>query len=89
MALAEAWIRGVPTLVWDRALFTGGGYVWVGASSAPYLTDACGMRFNGITDVEEKLLDFMQRLGAFRAREYAVAHFTDKHSAQQYLSIIT
>jgi len=88
LALAEAWIRGVPTLVWDRGLFTGGGREWSGASSAPYLVDACGMRFKGAEDLAV-LSDFMASLGSFRTRAYALEHFTDRKSAERYLSIIS
>lgn len=88
LALAEAWIRNVPTLVWDRGLFQGGGHEWKGASSAPYLTDVCGMRFKGEKDFEVQLERFLATIKTFHPQEYAREHFTDKKSAEQYLSII-
>lgn len=88
LALAEAWMRDVPTLVWDRELFQGGGREWKGASSAPYLTDACGMRFKHGGEFGNIFGHFKENIKTFRPREYALEHFTDKRSAEQYLSII-
>lgn len=88
LALAEAWIRNVPTLIWDRNLFQGGGYEWKGASSAPYLTDACGARFKYAEEFGNIFEHFKENIKTFHSREYALEHFTDKKSAEHYLSII-
>lgn len=89
LALTEAWIRDVPTLVWDRGLFQGGGYTWEGASSAPYLTPLCGMRFTGEKDFLDRLDDFLNDIELFQSRKYALEYFTDKKSTESFLKIIS
>ena len=45
LALAEAWMHNVPTLVWNPGFFERDG-IRVPTSSAPYLTDECGVFFS-------------------------------------------
>ncbi len=89
LALQEAWIRNVPTLVWNRGFWQYGSYSWSDSKiSAPYLTDEAGMFFRNEDDFENKLISFMNELKNFTPREYALARFTDHQSALQLIDII-
>lgn len=77
IALQEAWIRDVPTLVWDRGVWeysyhlkkhTGTENKKVrfqhAQISCPYLSPDTGMTFSGQTDFKEKLIKFSLKLTA-------------------------
>lgn len=88
VALVEAWIRNVPTLVWDMGIFRHGGQEWRSASAAPYLVQACGERFVSEKDFATRLDDFLRDISKFQPRKYALEHFIDKKSAESFLKII-
>ena len=89
LALQEAWIRNVSTLVWDRGYWQYKNYQWKDEKiSAPYLTDECGMFFKGFNDFKEKFNIFISNLSNFKPREYSLRNFTDKVSVSNYLKII-
>ena len=89
IALNEAWIRNVPTLVWNRGFMTYKDYQWNDAKvSAPYMTDDCGKFFTGEGDFVRVLGDMLSGYQNFKPRQYSLEHFTDKASAAQYLKII-
>ncbi len=90
IALQEAWIRNVPTLVWNRKYMTYKNMRWDDEKiSAPLMADACGKFFNGEQDFTINLDNFISQLQNFAPRQYALEHFTDKISAEQYLNIIS
>jgi hypothetical protein len=88
IAIHEAWMMDVPTLVWDRRLFKAGDYEWMGASSAPYLSDEVGVEFKDEQELSTKLDSFLQKLDTFRPRAYHLKNFTDQKAAQEYLKFI-
>ncbi len=91
LALCEAWMRNVPTLVWNRGFMEYKNYKWYNEKiSAPYLTDETGMFFKDIDDFKEKLPVFLKKMraGGFRPREYAVQNFSDETAAKKYLELI-
>ena len=88
LALQEAWIRNVPTLVWDGGYWQCGKYKWQGSSSAPYLTKDCGMFFKGKEDFINKFETFLKNLPNFQPREYSLENFTDETATKNYLKII-
>ena len=90
IALLEAWIRNVPTFVWNRGYFE---YKKVakkvfGNISAPYLAKECGMFFKDFNDFKEKLPFFLADINQFKSREYAIKNFSDEVTAKNYLEII-
>jgi len=90
IALLEAWIRNVPTLVWNKGYFE---YKKVrkkvfGNISAPYLTEECGMFFRGKEDFKGKFEFFIKNLFNFRPKEYVSRNFIDEISAQNYLRFV-
>ena len=90
LALEEAWIRDVPTLVWNRGYFEykKTGKKFFGNVSAPYLTKECGMFFKNKGDFAEKLDFFVRNLSGFKPRDYSLKNFTDEISAKNYLKVI-
>lgn len=91
LALHEAWIRDVPTLVWSRGHWEYKGMRWEDPKiSAPYLSDEIGSFFTGTEDFESALIDFERRLqtGAFAPKAHSLEHFTDAKSVQALLDIL-
>ncbi len=90
IALLEAWMRNVPTLVWNKGYFEykNIGKKVFGNISAPYLTKECGMFFRGKEDFKDKFKFFIKNLSNFKSRKYSLENFTDKISAQNYLKFV-
>ncbi len=90
LALQEAWMRDVPTLVWNRGYFKHkkNNKKIFGNISAPYLTKECGMFFRNKEDFESKFNIFTKDFSNFKPREYSLKNFTDEISAKSYLKII-
>jgi len=89
LALAEAWLRNVPTFVWNRGYWQYGNYSWRDDKiSAPYLTDECGLFFRDYNDFKEKLPLFLTKLSQFQPRKYALNNFIDVITTRKYLEII-
>lgn len=89
LALTEAWMANVPTLVWNRGYFEYQGKRFEDATvAAPYLSAECGLTFKDEADFEGKLIEFKERYDSLHPRDYALAHFTDLHAARNYLAIL-
>ncbi|MBC8492197.1 MAG: glycosyltransferase [Chloroflexi bacterium] len=87
IALFEAWACDVPTLVWDRGYWhqLNGPHSWSGASSAPYLRAACGLKFATVAEFPSRLSEFWARLDSFHPREHILQNYTLAHGARNYL----
>ncbi|MBL8030444.1 MAG: glycosyltransferase [Candidatus Doudnabacteria bacterium] len=89
LALHEAWMAGVPTLVWN-----GGRFEYKGMSyesdkiSAPYLDPSCGLFFKNSNEFTIVLGEFLQNYSNFSPRDYSLRNFTNKISAQKFLNIL-
>ncbi len=92
MALFEAWACDVPTLVWDRRYWKWKNEnrinEWTGASSAPYLTDECGLSFKNEHEIHDKLTEFLQKSMNYTPRKFILNDYTLAHTAREYLSIL-
>lgn len=89
IAIQEAWMCGVPTLVWESGCMRWGEYEWRDEKvSVPYLTPVCGRFFLDAEDFPEALDNFISDLPKFSPREYALRNFSDKVSAEKYLNIL-
>lgn len=89
LAIQEAWIRDVPTLVWDRGYWEKGAVKFEAKKiSCPLLTDETGVTFHGENDFAEKLEHFMAQIPHFKARNYSLKNLTDKVTTQKFLAII-
>lgn len=90
LALQEAWIRNVPTLVLNDKIWSYGSYTWTDDKiAAPYLNDQCGVFFSSNDDIQSTLQMFQKQLETFNPREYVLsASLDDKSSALMYLRAI-
>jgi len=88
IALQEAWMRDIPTLVWNRGYWKWKNYEWHESSSAPYLTKDCGIFFRDKNDFKNKFDIFIRNLSNFSPREHSLKNFIDEISASNYLKII-
>ncbi len=89
LALHEAWMGDVPTLVWDRGYAEWGQYRWDTAGlAAPYLSEKSGMFFRDWIEFPGVYAQFVSNLVNFKPREYSLDRFTNEASARQLLTII-
>ncbi|MEK7131250.1 MAG: hypothetical protein AAB797_00760 [Patescibacteria group bacterium] len=89
LALGEAWMHNVPTLVWNRGYWEYCGYKWFdGKISAPYLTAECGLFFAGEEDFSAKWRDFTGNLSLYKPRDYALTNFTNTLAAKRFIDLI-
>ena len=87
IALFEAWACDVPTLVWDQRLWEWESYQTENASSAPYLTPKCGLRFRTPAEFSAQLDEFWTHFDSFTPREFVLDGFTQSQSAKSYLKL--
>ncbi len=87
LALQEAWIRNVPTLVWDSGVAKDKDVTWYSEKiSAPYLTEESGLFFTSKVDFEGKMDIFLSK--HFEPRKYCLSELTDDVSVKKLLDII-
>ena len=86
LAMFEAWAHNVPTLVWDKGVFTYQGLEIAGNVASSYLTAQTGARFKDYQDFTKVLPEFMS--ANYSPRSFIENNFTNKLSAQKYLDII-
>jgi len=85
ICLFEAWSCNVPTLVRECNVHQYQDFQFH-VSSAPYLTDMCGMFYED-KDFKSSLDIFLQRILTFKPREYVLRNFTLERAAERYLRI--
>jgi len=89
LAICEAWMKNVPTFVWNRGFWRYRDIVWKDEKiSAPYLTEECGMFFEDFSSFENKWPEFFEKISIFKPREYAENNFSNKKIAENFLKII-
>lgn len=88
LALHEAWMCDVPTLVYNGSHLRNNVYEWLGTSPAPYLTPTCGVMFANIGEFPSRLKYFLDHRLAFQPRDYHLQNFTDAIAAKKYLQLI-
>jgi len=86
LALFESWSCNIPTLVWDRHFWEYKGYQADG-SSAPYLTELCGLSFPDLAHFTEMLDKFINNLNTFKPREYILNNFNLAKAAKAYIQL--
>ena len=85
IALHEAWMRDVPSLVWNRGYWKYRDKTWYDSSiSAPYLTDECGIFFEE-ENFAECLSLFLWHLWVYSPRDYSIKNFTNAHVVKKIL----
>lgn len=89
IALQEAWIKDIPTLVRDRGYrsYAGETKRTEQQISCPFLTPACGLTFTEENSTEQFDI-FMQNIYSYTPRSYCLAHLSDTVSATILLSYL-
>jgi hypothetical protein len=95
-AICEALSMNVPVLAWDQGFwldpnrFTWGELNPVPASSVPFFSDKCGMRFGDPQEFDKLIEVFWAGIenNIFNPREYILETLTLKKSAERMLQII-
>lgn len=88
IALLEILSMGTPLYVLDITQYRHRktGYIFNGASSAPFFCDnRCGIKHKDITYIDV----FLNNIPTYSPREYVVENFTLEKCAQRYYDIIT
>lgn len=89
IALQEAWIKDIPTLVWDRWYRI---YKHIKRESkqisCPLMVDECGMLFTE-TDFRKQFTVFISKLSEYSPRRYCTDNLSDRISAKKLLSYIS
>lgn len=88
LALQEAWMHNVPTLVWNREYMRSGKYEWRGKTSAPYLSEHSGLSFDNKSNFKFSFEKFLSNISNFHPRQYVLNHLTDRKSAEKFIKII-
>ncbi len=89
LALCEAWVRNIATLVLNTEKWQYNGDSWEDPLiSAPYLDDSTGRFFKESDSLEKVIFDFLNDLDNFKPREKSLSMFTDKKTTAEYLNII-
>lgn len=89
IALHEAWMANVPTIIWNPGFFEIGERNWKDPlMSAPYFDEKCGMLFASEDEFSKVLSDFLNKYLNFLPREYSLSRFTDGASADAYMAIV-
>lgn len=91
LALQEAWIKDIPTLVRNRWYREYKGKKRNDKKiSAPYLTEESGIFFSKKEEFEKALHIFLEKIehNQFSPRKYCLAHLSDEVCTQLYLDIV-
>jgi hypothetical protein len=89
IALCEAWMKDVPTLVWNRGYWQMDDRIWYDEKiSSPYLVDQCGYFFKNFDDFKEKYSYCLANMNTFKPRDHAISHFSSKVVVQNFLNLI-
>ncbi|MFA5991009.1 MAG: hypothetical protein WC794_02040 [Candidatus Doudnabacteria bacterium] len=89
LALHEAWMADVPTLVWNRGFMVYKQQRWEDeAISAPYLDDRFGLFFKDGNEFGSQCDKFLKQYKFFTPRQSSLEQFTDRESVKLYLKII-
>jgi hypothetical protein len=87
IALQEAWVRDIPTLVWNKGFWEYKNIKWNDEKiSAPYLNERCGMFFKDIEDFKTKFEYFIHN--NYEPQKYCSENLLDKNFAQNLLNVI-
>ena len=89
LSLQEAWVRDVPTLIWNRGYMEYNGNIWKDEKiSAPYQTEKTGDFFNGKEDFVSAFMILERNLEKFSPKDYVINNLTDKICASKLLDIV-
>jgi hypothetical protein len=88
LALQEAWMRDVPTFVYNRGFWQAGTDTWKDSRiSAPYLDARAGTFFSPDGNIEMEARSFIENIASFSPRVRAL-ELSDEACAKKYIDII-
>jgi len=88
ISLTESWSMNIPTFVWNPKKTIIQDRLIKNYSSAPYLTNKTGIKWDKIDDLENILVLIYQYIRAFNPRKWILENMTDIKSAKLLLNII-
>jgi len=89
IALCEAWMKDVPTIVWNRGYWSYGGNYWEDNKiGAPYLNEQSGLFFKDFDDFVNKWNVFLSESNTFSPRKYAKINFSNRVIAENFLELV-
>lgn len=93
IALAEAWAMDVPTIVWEPGIIkikrkNSSKEEERHCSSAPYLTNSCGLFFKTESEFKESLSKFLKNQKSYSPRKWVIENLSDEKSASNLQDII-
>ncbi len=95
LAYQECLASNVPILAWDNGKYLDPNrFTWgqpdIAATSVPYWSDRCGIKFQNIEEFSERLTQFLDLLNShkFTPRDYILENLTLEKCAQNYLNIL-
>lgn len=89
VATLEAWMRDVPTLVWNGKIWKKDQFEWSDNKiSAPFLENEAGLFFESNEDLDDKISKITKSEIKFNPRKYALENFTNRTCAEKLLAIL-
>jgi hypothetical protein len=95
IAYQECLASDVPILAWDQGwCLDPNRFKWgtshIPATSVPYWSDRCGIKFKDISEFPAKLEEFLEKLQSqqFAPRDYILENLTLEKCAHRYLEIL-
>lgn len=85
LAIFEAWARGVPSLVWERNLFTYQNYRLTTKAASEYVTEQVGLPFCDAEDFKKRYNEVSNK--GLDPRGFVLANYSDARAAENYLKI--
>ena len=89
IALAEAWLLDVPTLVWDPGNTEYNGHVFRNASAAPYLSSQTGRTWKSPEELRAALEHFLAGKHTYAPRAWVLAYMTDAVTARKLTELLS
>lgn len=93
LAYQQMLATGTPVLAWNRQGFWQDPYYYPHkvkfepVDSTPYWDERCGLKFAGISDFEEQLLQFQADYAGYQPEKYIEENLTLEKCAEKYLAI--
>ena len=89
LALLQAWMANVPTLVYNPRFMRYKNFKWQDEKiAAPYLNSHVGEFFSNSEDFEEIFSSFLKNSKNFQPRRYVMENFTDEICAKKFIDLI-
>jgi len=89
LSLLEAWMKNVPTFVYNINYFEKNGIKIYGKDiAAPYLNESCGALFSTSEELNKIILYYLDTKVKYSPREFYLSNFTDATRVKKLLDII-